>query len=196
MKYRLTVAFVPAAIFLAAILIFSSLRLGPKASPATVAPSSSPVIGSATLHPPALPPDTQLRELVHPVRFVNDRLTGGIGLLLGNNDKSEPEVMAMFAGSPAEAAGFRIGDVLVEVDGLPTSGKPLEVVSAQFQGSIGTPITVQVRSPDSTIRILTVASVKRRDLKALPVKTGFFKVPVVAGANLTAMAGLVSPPVV
>jgi membrane-associated protease RseP (regulator of RpoE activity) len=172
MTYRIIVGFLLASLSLAAVLIYSSLRLRPKPVYAAVVPSRRPIIGGTTLHPPALPPQTAPQELANPINFAKDRLTGGIGLLLGVSGL-EPEVIGLIAGSPAEAAGFRIGDILVEVDGRPTSGKPLKSVSAQFVGSIGTSITVQIRSPDATTRILTVVRVKWRDLKALPMKTGF-----------------------
>ena len=55
------------------------------------------------------------------------------------------EVMAVMAGSPAEAAGLHVGDVIVDVDGTPAKSIPLHVQRRAWQEAApGTRVRVGV----------------------------------------------------
>lgn len=65
-------------------------------------------------------------------------------------------VVAPLPGTPAEAAGIRPGDVLLEVDGEPTEGWTVEQASMRIRGEEGTAVTLKVRHPDGTVETLTI----------------------------------------
>lgn len=48
-------------------------------------------------------------------------------------------------GSPAEVAGVKNGDQLLAVDGIETSGKPIQLVGALILGASATPVQLRVR---------------------------------------------------
>ena len=61
-----------------------------------------------------------------PVQFTKNRFTGGIGAALSIDAVSGlPVVNGVIPGSPAEIAGLKPDDLLVEVDGKPTKGMPM-----------------------------------------------------------------------
>jgi carboxyl-terminal processing protease len=65
-------------------------------------------------------------------------------------------VVTPLPGTPAEAAGIRPGDVILEVDGESTEGWTLEQASMRIRGPEGTPVTLKVRHPDGTVETLTI----------------------------------------
>lgn len=71
-------------------------------------------------------------------------------------------VVTPLPGTPAEAAGIRPGDVILEVDGESTEGWTLEQASMRIRGPEGTPVTLKVRHPDGTIEVLTIVRAKIR----------------------------------
>ena len=60
-------------------------------------------------------------------------------------------------GSPAEAAGLREGEVLLEVNGRPITATTAAEVKARLRGPEGTTITITTRSPDGNLRTLSLA---------------------------------------
>lgn len=82
---------------------------------------------------------------------------GGVGLLLNfDDDTGFGFVEEVFDGSPAEAAGVRIGDVFVAVDGQPTTGWSLQDLAHHLRGPIGTVVTVTVRGIDGLLRTISM----------------------------------------
>lgn len=71
-------------------------------------------------------------------------------------------VVAPLPGTPAEAAGIRPGDVILEVDGESTEGWTLEQASMRIRGPEGTPVTLKVRHPDGKIEVLTIVRARIR----------------------------------
>jgi carboxyl-terminal processing protease len=67
----------------------------------------------------------------------------GIGAYVSVKD-SKITIIAPIAGSPAEKAGIRAGDVILEVDGRSTSGMSLQEVVLSIQGPKGTTVTLSV----------------------------------------------------
>ncbi|MCX7844422.1 MAG: S41 family peptidase [Candidatus Bipolaricaulota bacterium] len=71
-------------------------------------------------------------------------------------------VVTPLPGTPAEAAGIRPGDVILEVDGESTEGWTLEQASMRIRGPEGTPVTLKVRRPDGKIEVLTIVRARIR----------------------------------
>lgn len=73
----------------------------------------------------------------------------GIGVEVGlRND--QVTVIAPIAGSPADKAGIKAGDVIVFVNDKPTAGQTVDEVAKQIRGRAGSQVTVEVRSPGQT----------------------------------------------
>ncbi|MBX4865766.1 S41 family peptidase [Rhizobium bangladeshense] len=68
---------------------------------------------------------------------------GGLGIEAAVED-GVVEVTALIEDSPAERAGIRANDRIVEVDGQPTSGKTLEQMAALFVGEVGSVIELAI----------------------------------------------------
>jgi len=68
----------------------------------------------------------------------------GIGAYVTADEDGQVVVIAPVAGSPAEEAGIRAGDVILEVDGRSTAGLSLLEVVLNVQGPKGTPVTLLV----------------------------------------------------
>jgi len=58
--------------------------------------------------------------------------------------KRRPTVMVVFAGSPAQEAGLRAGDVIQEVNGKVVTGLPVDRVAAMVRGPAGTEASLQI----------------------------------------------------
>lgn len=88
----------------------------------------------------------------------------GIGTLLQNTAEGEIGIVRVFPGSPAEAAGLHVGDVIVAVDGDAVSGADgrsyLEAVR-RMRGGEGTRVTLTVRRDGERMAI----PVTRGDVK-------------------------------
>jgi len=77
----------------------------------------------------------------------NEHLDGkffGIGAYLGVDDQKRPFIITPFAGSPAEQAGIRAGDVILQVDGVDVTGMPLDEVVSRIKGDKGTKVTLTI----------------------------------------------------
>ena len=70
----------------------------------------------------------------------------GIGIQVDMKD-NRLTVVAPIEGSPAEAAGFRPGDIVLEVDGKSLSGKTLNDTVGLIRGQRGTPVTLTILRP-------------------------------------------------
>lgn len=99
----------------------------------------------------------------------NDALSGsyvGIGVRIDPTDEGLPRVVGVFDDSPASAAGVRIDDVIVEVDGKPTAGESIDVVAGWVRGEAGTTVRLTLRRPDGTDRTVSIV---RADVPIQPV---------------------------
>lgn len=79
----------------------------------------------------------------------NDALSGsyvGIGVRIEPTEAGLPQVIGVFDGSPAEAAGLRPGDVIVEVDGRSTIDRTIDEVATWVRGEAGTTVKLVVRA--------------------------------------------------
>jgi C-terminal peptidase prc len=89
---------------------------------------------------------------------VNEQLAAnryiGIGIVLRFEDTKKDgafaQVTEAFRRSPAEKAGIKARDLIVNVDGTDTCDIKLEKVVEMLRGAEGTVVTVSVRQPDAT----------------------------------------------
>jgi S1-C subfamily serine protease len=94
-----------------------------------------------------------------PVEFARNRVTGGVGVILRiDSPTGLPIVQGVGVGSPAEAAGLHVGDVILEVNGRATTNLLLAQVVDIFRGFIINSVEVKVRRAGGT----NLAFVSRR----------------------------------
>lgn len=69
----------------------------------------------------------------------------GVGMTVGSNSEDGLEVGHVFGKSPADAAGIKTGDVIVEVDGDSIRGEDVDLIVARIKGPEGTDVTLGIR---------------------------------------------------
>ena len=74
---------------------------------------------------------------------------GGLGMLISFRDNF-PTVMSPIDGTPAERAGSRGGDQIVEIEGQNTAGWTVDKAVGQLRGEPGTKIKFRIRHPNDT----------------------------------------------
>jgi carboxyl-terminal processing protease len=98
----------------------------------------------------------------------------GIGIQVDMKD-NRLTVVAPIEGSPAEAAGFRPGDVVVEVDGKSLAGKTLNDTVGLIRGQRGTSVTLTILRPGTAdpFQISVVrAEIKLKSVRARMMDDG------------------------
>ena len=85
-------------------------------------------------------------ELVQQQTAISGRFSG-IGALVGEQEGT-PVIVAPFDGSPAEKAGIKAGDVIVEVDGQDVTAWSISEVVESIRGEAGTEVVLTVLRPD------------------------------------------------
>ena len=93
----------------------------------------------------------------------------GLGLLLKVREDGAVYVSGVYEDSPAEAAGFQIGDVLMAVDGESVVGMDRYDVAAMVRGPENTEVTLTVYRED-TDETLDISAV-RKQLKKIDVES-------------------------
>jgi len=84
----------------------------------------------------------------------------GIGATL-HKGKKGPVITRVYAGSPAEKAGLKPGDIIVTVDGQPTANEAVDVSVARIRGDEGTHVKLGVE-PKAGGPVETLDLVRRR----------------------------------
>jgi carboxyl-terminal processing protease len=81
----------------------------------------------------------------------------GIGVEIIQSTNRQTVVLAPMDGSPAQQAGVRPGDVILEVDGHPVGGMSMSHISARMAGEAGQPVALTVLNPsDGRRRKMTI----------------------------------------
>lgn len=70
---------------------------------------------------------------------------GGLGMLIGPRDGWPTVVEPPYEGTPAQRAGIREGDQIIEVDGVVTKGMSTNDAAGKLRGEVGTPVVVKIR---------------------------------------------------
>ncbi len=86
-----------------------------------------------------------------------ESVTGGIGVYITGNGRYV-EVANTVPGSPADKAGIKAGDVIIEIDGESMISKGSDYLSARLRGKIGTEVKVTVLRDDEEIEFVIVRS--------------------------------------
>ena len=68
---------------------------------------------------------------------------GGIGVVMGF-EEDDVRVISVMEGTPGEAAGLKVGDRIVQVDGEATKTMAPEVVAASIRGEAGTEVVLTI----------------------------------------------------
>ena len=76
---------------------------------------------------------------------------GGIGVVMGFDD-ADVRVISVMNGTPGEAAGLKVGDRILRVDGEPTKEMAPEVVAASIRGEAGTEVVLTIGRSGETDR--------------------------------------------
>jgi carboxyl-terminal processing protease len=105
---------------------------------------------------------------------------GGVGMVVARRGE-DYVVISSIEGSPADRAGIKAGDVVMEIDGKPIHGQPLPRILAEVRGSVGSKIRITVRSEGQeethtyrlTRKLIRIAPVKYRVLQG---KVGYLKI--------------------
>ena len=89
-----------------------------------------------------------------------DLITGSFEGIGANVDQDatthEIVIISPFRDSPAEKAGIKPGDVILDVDGQSTQGWTVSDAVQKIRGQAGTPVTLTVRHTDGTQEDITI----------------------------------------
>jgi carboxyl-terminal processing protease len=119
----------------------------------------------------------------------------GIGIQVDMKD-NRLTVVAPIEGSPAEAAGFRPGDVVLEVDGKSLAGKTLNDTVGLIRGQRGTPVTLTIlrQGASDPLQITVVrAEIKLKSVRARMTDdgVGYMRISSFSASTGTEMAAAV-----
>ena len=100
----------------------------------------------------------------------------GLGISVFVPDEVGSRIEAVYAGSPAEAAGLRVGDVITEVNGVAAAGLTMDAFIDAFSDSVDVPDALTVLRGTETLTF-TIAQgdvhVNRVVSELLPDGTGY-----------------------
>ena len=89
--------------------------------------------------------------ITNPIAFAKNRFTGGVGAVLVTDPATGLLLIKkVLVGSPAETAGLREGDYIVQVDGVATSGRKLVENVESIRGFSAGSVTLTVQRAGST----------------------------------------------
>ena len=78
----------------------------------------------------------------------------GIGASVTTTTDGQITIASVNPGSPADQAGLKAGDAVLEIDGISTAGMSVEDTVARVQGTAGTQVTLLVRHQGETGTVL------------------------------------------
>jgi len=95
--------------------------------------------------------DTIQSAITNPANFAKTHFTGGIGAMLTTDRATGvPLIYGVRVGSPAEKAGLRKGDLIIEVNGVATSGRTVAQNIESIKGFAAGRVTLTVQRTGST----------------------------------------------
>ena len=103
----------------------------------------------------------------------------GVGMSFYNNEDSVLEVIQVYKGSPAEAAGMKPGDIILEVDGKAFTGPESTEAAAAIRGKEGTSVTVKYRrngKEDSVTMVRAQITVQTIEYEMLEGSIGYIQI--------------------
>ena len=132
------------------------------------------------------------------INSLNSR-TEGIGAsVIWNNDMDAIEVVKIYEDSPAEKAGVLVGDLIVEVDGVPVYELGFDAGVSAVKGEAGTSVkitvlrgedyseTVQLEAVRSQINIKTVEYTKYGEAAVIAISNFYADTPTELKAAVSA----------
>ncbi len=119
----------------------------------------------------------------------------GIGAYVSVADDPSPHIilLAVIPESPAETSGLRTHDSIYAVDGQVVSAEEGMAVIERVRGPAGSVVTLDVRAPDGSQRIVAVTRGRLQAADRLLwgmrglAHTGLIRLPIGAGAELSGM---------
>ncbi len=89
-------------------------------------------------------------EQYHSLQVNTSGELSGVGLQINVDPKTQlVEVISPLAGSPAEAAGIKARDLILEIDGVSTKTLTLDEAAAKMRGLTGTKVTLRIQPYDA-----------------------------------------------
>lgn len=79
------------------------------------------------------------------LKFMTTGEYGGIGSIISQNKNNQIIISEPYEGMPAEKAGLKAGDILLEVDGISLKGKNVSDVSELLKGQAGTSVKITLQ---------------------------------------------------
>ncbi|MGF1589247.1 MAG: carboxyl-terminal processing protease CtpA [Pleurocapsa sp.] len=103
-------------------------------------------------------------EQYHSLQVNTSGELSGVGLQINVNPETKLiEVISPLAGSPAEAAGIKPKDSILEIDGVDTKTITLDEAAAKMRGAIGTKVSLRIQSgQEKAVKPHTVDLVRDR----------------------------------
>jgi carboxyl-terminal processing protease len=97
---------------------------------------------------------------------------GGVGMVVTARNNGYV-VIASFDGSPAQRAGIGAGDTILEIDGKPLQGLPLQEVLGMVRGPAGSMMSVVVKNSKTTA--ISSVRLRRKMIRIAPVRSLMFE---------------------
>jgi len=86
---------------------------------------------------------------------INSEPTGGLGVGIGQHEEGV-RITYVHPGTPAEAEGLVVGDVVISVEGEPASDMAMRDFVASMTGPVGTKVLFEVMHEDGTVETLQI----------------------------------------
>lgn len=117
----------------------------------------------------------------------NEGVYHGIGVLLQNTSGGAIEIVRVYPNTPAEAAGLRVGDRILTVDGVEVSGADGRTYSeavSMIRGVDGSRVTLKVQRGERTLEITANradVSISYASYQMLPGDIGYINISQFTG---------------
>lgn len=113
----------------------------------------------------------------------------GIGILVSQPDDTGAEILDVYEGNPAAAAGVQPGDIIIRVDGNEVSNMTLENLSYAINGEIGTKVILTLKRAEDNgntyeldIEVTrAMINIKRVHHSLFNQRTGYIRIDMFSG---------------